>query len=661
MKADLQVVPYETFLGTHEGLTPFLLPEFYSPSGSQNNYIDKLARIKKIPGYSKQTASPVTTNTGASATLVRNLFPYRKTEGGTVTRHVVGVFDDGVDEWEIWYSADSGATFTFLEDLGAGSINRIADLAQYRDNLFITNGVMAPRKWNGTTLSTAGATQSPTPTAAANPTAGELEGTYRYKLVSVEDDGTRGRGSVTSNIVSVQDTQIDLSWTADANTDVIGYELYRTTGTGAYFYFVAFIEGRLTTSYTDNIPDLTILEQRPLTDHGDAPAVGTYFCEPHKDRIWWLRTDTNPLRAFWSDLGIADSVGEFSYLDFSDAETGSDVITGAFGGFEGMLLVFTERSIWTVSGSGAVIGNIVDFFQKRSNAQAGTVSSRTAIKVPEGSIFVDERGEPQKLGKAAIAYLSPYNDVRVFAGDNDTVISHTVKESLAQINYAHRAKCHAYHDVETGHIVWFYPHGGATECNRAVAWNYRLGSWHRWFNLPFASAAVLDATSDAQLILAGSSSTATGGYVYEQWDSAGFDGAVIDCRWMTNTIFGAAGTGVHKGRDAAANALAYRKRWRWADFMIQSTSGVTLTVEWFPGYSPEGATASGSKTFLPDSTTRDISQRKVLLKTTSNNGDYLHDEGLRIRISDNATNGSWAVEALTLAFQVLAGLKRRSQ
>lgn len=661
MAEELQIAPYTSFLGTHEGMHPIVLPEVYSPSGSQNGYIDKLGRWKKIPGYSKQTPSPLTTNTGGSAALVRSLFPYRKTEGGTVTRQVIAVIDDGVDEWEVFFSTDSGVTFTFISDFGAGSVGTIPDMAQYRDTLFITNGVIAPQKWNGSALSTAGATQSPTPTAAANPTAGELEGTYRYKLVSVENDGDRGRGSATSNVETVQNTQMDLTWTADANVNVVGYEVYRTTGTGSYFYFVAFVEGRLTTSYTDNIDDLTILEQRPLTDHGDPPAVGTRYLEPHRDRMWWLGTSTNPLRGFWSDLGLPDSVGQFSFLDFSDAETGSDEITGGFGGFEGMLLVFTERSIWTVSGTGTVIGNVVDFFRSRSNAQAGTVSGRSIVKVPEGSIFVDERGEPTKITQGAVAYLSPYGDIRIFAGDNDTIISHTVKDSLAQINYAHRRKIHAFHDVETGHIVWVYPHAAATEPNRAVAWNYRLGTWSRWFSLPFASAAVLDAAGDAQLILAGSSSTATGGYVYEWWDGSSFDGSNIQTTWMTNTLYGKAGENVYGGRDKGVPAVAYTKRWRWADFLIQSVGGVTLTVEWFPGHTPEAGSATGSKTFLPDDTARESTQKKVLFKTSGTNGQYLHDEGVRLRISDNATTGSWSLEQFTLAFQLLAGLKRRSQ
>jgi hypothetical protein len=86
---------------------------------------------------------------------------------------------------------------------------------------------------------------------------------------------------------------------------------------------------------------------------------------------------------------------------------------------------------------------------------------------------------------------------------------------------------------------------------------------------------------------------------------------------------------------------------------------VTLTVEWFPGHTPEGGTAFFSRTFTPDDTLRESTQDKVLLKNGT--GRYLHDEGIRLRISDNASNGSWALEALSLAFQVISGLKRRSQ
>jgi hypothetical protein len=128
----------------------------------------------------------------------------------------------------------------------------------------------------------------------------------------------------------------------------------------------------------DNISDLTILENRVLEEHGDAPPT-VYFCEPHKQRIWWLRTDAFPTRGYWSDPGLPESVLGDNYLEFSDSETTGDFITGALGNFEGLFVVFTERAVWTVSGTGQIIGNIVDWTRTRTNAQIGSVHHRSVV------------------------------------------------------------------------------------------------------------------------------------------------------------------------------------------------------------------------------------------------------------------------------------------
>jgi hypothetical protein len=103
-----------------EGIHSIILPDIFSSGGSQNLYIDKYGRAKRILGYDNQNASALTTNTGGSATRVRGLFPYKQTAGGTTTRRLIGAFDDATDEWELHYSNDSGATWTFLYDAGAG-------------------------------------------------------------------------------------------------------------------------------------------------------------------------------------------------------------------------------------------------------------------------------------------------------------------------------------------------------------------------------------------------------------------------------------------------------------------------------------------------------------------------------------------------------------
>jgi hypothetical protein len=52
-------------------------------------------------------------------------------------------------------------------------------------------------------------------------------------------------------------------------------------------------------------------------------------------------------------------------------------------------------------------------------------------------------------------------------------------------------------------------------------------------------------------------------------------------------------------------------------------------------------------------------QAKVLLHNSV--GDYLHTEGVRLRVGDDGTNGSWSLEAFSLAYQILPGLNRRVQ
>ena len=144
---------------------------------------------------------------------------------------------------------------------------------------------------------------------------------------------------------------------------------------------MTFIDGRTTASYTDNASDLDILGNRLLEEHGDAPPTGSYLCEPHKQRLWWGRTDTNPRRIQWSDPGQPDQVGINNYLDFTDQSSVGDILTALHGDFEGMLVAFQERSIWTISGSGQIVSDIMGWVWTKSNAVTGTVSQRSVVAV----------------------------------------------------------------------------------------------------------------------------------------------------------------------------------------------------------------------------------------------------------------------------------------
>lgn len=667
MSTPLQVQLVNAFLGHEEGIHSVILSEIFSSGGSKNLYIDKYGRAKKISGYVANNSSAHTTDTGASAARVTGLFPYKKTSGGSITRELIFVLDDGTNEWEIYKSTDLGATKALLQDLGSSPVGVLPDFAQFGDNLFITSGKASPKKYDGSSIAAAGEAQSPTPTAAAG-SAGVLKGIYRYKLVARFNDDTRKAGSITDSVV-LDSEQGSLSWTADADTDVVGYEVYRTFGNGFIFYYVDWVDGRTTAAYTDNTPDSDLLEARALEEHGDAPPT-TYFCEPHKQRCWWGRSDTYPTRAWWSDPARPDGVYIENYLDFSDSDTQGDVLTGLVGNFENRLVAFTEKAVWTVGGTGVLIGDIYDWSRQRSNAQTGAVTHRAVVKVPKGARYINQTGEVETTSTATLAYFTPLGDIRLFDGVDDRVISHPIKDTLLAFNYAASSKIHVLHDSANSQFIWFYPSDSATQPDKAVCWNYRWGVWYKWETLPFASSCELDSSTDASVLLTGEASTATGAFIYTFFSGNDFNGSDIESVWMTKTLYGNDPDGI--------SAVSHTKRWRWADFLFQPATGTTLTLEWLPGDAQDTASGVGTAFLVPDpelvftsdgeelessdneqlGVSRATSQIKALL---NNAGRYLHDTGIRLRIGDNAANGSWALEAFTLAYQTLEGMKRRVQ
>lgn len=669
MAIPLKVQLFDAFMGTQEGIHSIILPDIFSSGGSRNVYIDKFGRVQKIAGYAKQNSSAFTTDTGASAAMIRGLIPYRKTSGGSITRQLLFILDDQVNEWEIWKSTDNGETGTFLYDAGATAVGQVPDAAQFGDSVYICNGKVQPRVYNGTSISAVGLTQSPTPTAVDSGSSGNLSGVYKYKLVSLIA-GVRQNGSASSTALTIVAKQAGISWTQDANTSVDGYEIYRTTGTGTTFYYLTTISGRATVAYTDNITDSTILENRVMEEHGDAPPVA-YWCEPHKQRMWWLRTDTYPTRGYWSDPGVPDSVYAENFLNFSDSETVGDQITGAIGNYEGVLVVFTEKAVWAVSGTGSIIGDITDWTKTRTNASTGAVSARACSRVPAGSKYSDQMGKEQITSVASLAYFTPLGDIRLFDGDNDLIVSNPVRETVRGFNYAQRAKIFSVTDSANDQIIWVFPSGTATEPDTAVVWNYRYGVWYKWYTLPFAHAVELDTSDDAALLLSASASTTTGAYIYEFLSGDSFDGSNIDAQWMTKTLYGV--------NEEGQAALSNTKRWRWMDLLFKVTATIPITVGWFPGNATDNADPLGSIVANPAAATIQTADGSDILTANSSyisvallsaqvksllhdsNGDYLHDTGMRLRVGSNDQAGQWSLEAMQIAFQLLPGMGRRNQ
>lgn len=651
------MIPTQSFLisallGDAQSQSPFLLSQAYSPSGSVNLYINKLGQIRVVDGWTKQNAAAFTTDTGASAAMVRGLYMFRRVTS-TITRQLLMVLDDQVNEWELHYSTDLGVTKTFIADLGAGSVGFIPDFSTFGDELFICNGVIAPRMWDGTTLTTVGATQLAAPTLADGGP-GQLNGSgFRYILVPIKASKVRKAGSVKSASIDVQNRRIDVSWTADADGTVIGYELWRTTGSGLDFFLVGYIDGRTTVAFTDTLPDDVLITRPALSvvaAHGEAPPTGTYFCVPHKGRMWWGRTDTYPRRWYWSDPGDPDSVyTDRNYTDCTDSKSLGDVSTGGTGDYEGMLVLWHEKSVWTVSGTGVIIGNEIDWRKRRTNAKVGTVWHRAVGRVSQGAVYTDQGGSQVKTGKEMLAFLSPLKDIRLFDGQNDTFISYPKTDTLARMNITHAKKSYCYNDDTHGMLVWVFPIDAATEPNYSVAWNYVYGTWHEWDGTNFGHVVAAESSSDYAVVLAGDARTATGALIYKLWSGDTRNGSSITGTLMTKAIYPPAEA------DGPPD-LSHEKRLESLFLLFAKDATPTdITV----GILPHDAGDSDTPTISRSST--GTSRKRIPARMTStdtNPGKFFYGPGFRLKITSTGSSGPWTLQGIEGVYQVLPGQTR---
>lgn len=658
MSIDISLLTFAAFLGDQQSQSPLLLSEIFSPGGSQNLWVDRLGQIRPIDGYSKQTASPLTTNTGGSTAIIRSMFPYKKTAGGSVTRQVLGVLDDATNEWELWYTTDLGVNWTFISDRGATPVGQDPDWVQFGDILYVTvPKTEVPRQWDGTTMSATGGTQLAAPTIVDAAVAGNLSGVFQWRIVPVLNTGREKVGSVVSAVKPLTLTQADVTWVADADTNVKGYNAYRTTGIGKIFYLSTYVDGRTTVTFRDNVSDLSIIRQQFLDAHGDAPPSGVYYCFQHKGRVWWGRTDADPRKWFWSDPGLADSVWQDrNFVDCSNAGDDTsmgDVSTGGTGEFNGVAVIWLEKSVWIVSGDGQVVGAIINWNLRRTDAQVGTVSHRSVVRVPAGAKYLTETGSTSSTSDVTLAYFTPFGDIRLFDGNNDTIISNPKKTTLMRLSYASRGKVHQSHDTARNIITWYLPVDGGTTCTIAVAWDYNSGLWYEWTTTPFASVITTDSSSAAQTIMASQAAIGVGGYVYQLWNGNNFDGSVITGSWMTKPIY--ASRSLVPGADVAGSNADFTrvKRHRFVDFLfakIATTPTITVSV-----YAPDALDTDAA---LFSTTVVGSSRVRAALQDSS--GRFHHDRGLRLKFQGAVSTGPWTLVGAALGFQVLLGLNRPS-
>lgn len=663
--------------GDHEGVESILLTEIFSSGGSRNLSMDKEARVIQILGYLHQNPAAITSNAGAAQMMLRALHHYTKQAGGVTTRQEIGIFDSQATHWEFRVSTDLGVTWTFVSDFGPTCVNTIPDFAQVGNLLFMTNGISSPQQWDGTVLGTAGGTQLAAP-GYAKTGAGNLSGNVAFRVVPMIGS-VRKLSSIQSVNFPVNLETGNVTWVADPDVTVTGYEVYRTTGSGSAFYLDGSVVGRLTVTFVTNQLDINLIIGRVLQEYGDPPPLGARFCEDHKQRVWYIGTNASPRTAWFSDPGLPASVYiAQNFIDCTDAESWSDNAVGGTGGFGGLLVIWLERSIWVISGTGVLSGAVVDWVRRRTDAQIGTVHHRTVARIPAGAVYTNEKGDVVRTSAVTLAYLTPLSDIRIFDGNNDTIISHPKRATLSTMGYAERSKAFCIHDRTRQEVAWIYADGVALEPSTAVVWNYRHGVWFSrdW---PFACGLEVESSNSSSVLLAGSTLQipGVGATCYQLWTGFTFDGGPINSQWMTKTLYGIGSfydpTGYY-----GKPLISMRKRWRWADLLVNvAGGGVTFIIEWIVGDNQaDGAVALGSSQFqIPGSTLADaqgniiedaggnilrVSADGALIRTKLQDalGRYAHSRGLRLRIRATTVVSQWSLSGIDVGYQLLPGQTR---
>ncbi|MEM4360490.1 MAG: hypothetical protein QXT45_08180 [Candidatus Bilamarchaeaceae archaeon] len=367
-----------------------------------------------------------------------------------------------------------------------------------------------PVKWNGTSVTAMGIDPPNTAPTASASGAGNLNGTYTWKVTFVSPT-MESNGSPASNQLTVSNQEVTLTnIPVSPDPQVTKRRIYRTLAGGTVYKFVGEINDNTTTTFVDNVADAGTGPDIPVDK--DPPPRGRVI-EVFKNRLWMAGVPGYPRRLFFSEYFEPEAWPPSYYVDMQIPQ--GDEITGLK--VLGEVLVVYSRNIPLI-----VIGETpFDFVVKRTFANVGAESNRSIVQVENTHIFLNRFGVYAFDG--AVARLLSDDILPTL---RDTTEPSTLKDASA--TYYDRKKQYrlslyskdfaSSDDLKTNNSEWIF--------------DLRTSSWTRTTK-KIGQYVSLDGPGDkGDLVF----TSPREGLIYKEDDGFTFDGTEFTFRWKSKAF-----------------------------------------------------------------------------------------------------------------------------
>lgn len=272
-------------------------------------------------------------------------------------------------------------------------------------------------------------------------------------------------------------------------------EIWRTLADDSDFRLVARVHNG-STGFVDALEDA--LNTGEILDIADGAPPPVKYVTEFNGRAMYTLDDNNPSFAYFSKVGEPWNVPPQNIVDFRDGSTAK--ITGV-GRTENAVVLFKNDTTFVLTPSSS---SLVPFDVQVRTRESGCVSPYGIVNINDTLYY------PGELGFYSFDMSFPRR------------ISRFIDPTWRDVGPSAREEIVGIHDRANKQIIWFRPDADSSRCEKAITWNYEVGSdnsgnaygWATLSGVHVRFASIVQGESDNDIVFLVDSN----GHIY-QWNS----------------------------------------------------------------------------------------------------------------------------------------------